>query len=347
MPRTSLQKRSYPPGAYLTQSERDHKRIARKTAALIRETIQEWSNDNVPRLGASLAFYTMLSLAPLLVIVIAVAALVYGREAAQGTLFWQIQGWVGPESALLVQTLLNGASQLGAGLIATALGTIVLICGASSVVVDLRESLNTIWGRPPSAALSIYSSIILILKERFYAVALVLAVGCLLLLSLAGNAAFTAIGNLFASWIPPSRLSQELSAFFFSFVITIGLFAAIYKTLPDVELEWADVFFGAVITSLLFTIGKHLLRWYLARASFSSTYGAAGSFVVVIVWVYYSAQLFFFGAEMTKVYTRTYGSHHRSPSSQTTHSAVQPAISNSMQVSPGRMESSDLETPDS
>jgi membrane protein len=275
---------------------------------LFKETVGEWIDDRAPRLGASLAFYTLLSLAPLLIVIVAVAALVYGQEAARGQLVWQIQGLVGPDGAKAIQGLIQGAYKPGTGVVASLLGVLTLAFGASSVVVELRDALDTIWHVPPDPRNTGFASIFWLAKQRFYSIAMILGVGFLLLVSLVLNAWIAAMGSFFGSFLPTSEAVLHAATFLFSFFVITFLFAAIYKLLPDVHLRWSDVAIGASVTSLLFTIGKQLIGLYLGKASFGSTYGAAGSLVIVLVWVYYSAQLFFLGAEFTKVYTRTFGS---------------------------------------
>jgi membrane protein len=279
---------------------------------LFKETVSEWVSDRAPRLGASLAFYTLLSLAPLLVVIVAVAALVYGEEAARGQLVWQIQGLVGPDGARAIQELVQGAYKPGTGVIATLLGFLTLTFGASSVVVELRDALNTIWHVPFDRGNTGLSNIFRLVKDRFYSFAMILGVGFLLLVSLVLNAWIAAMGKFFASALPTPEWLLHVATFLISFLVITFLFAAIYKMLPDFRLQWSDVAVGASVTSLLFTIGKQLIGLYLGKTSFGSTYGAAGSLVIVLVWVYYSAQLFFLGAEFTKVYTKTFGSQFAS-----------------------------------
>ena len=275
---------------------------------LLKETVSEWLDDKAPRLGASLAFYTLLSLAPLLIVIVAVAALVYGQEAARGQLVWQIQDLVGPDGAKAIQDLIQGAYRPGTGVVAPLLGLLTLAFGASSVVVELRDALNTIWHLPPDSRNTGFASLFRLAKERFYSFALILGVGFLLLVSLVLNAWIAAMGSFFGSFLPTPEAVLHAATFLFSFVVITFLFAAIYKLLPDVHLKWSDVAIGASVTSLLFTIGKQLIGLYLGKASFGSTYGAAGSLVIVLVWVYYSSMLFFLGAEFTKIYTKTFGS---------------------------------------
>jgi membrane protein len=300
-------------GPRSTQSVVRHLRLFarlsfREYGALLRKTVNAWIDDKAPRLGASLAFYTLLSLAPLLIVVVAVAALVYGQQAAQGQLVWEIQGLVGADGARTIQGLIHSAYKPGSGAVATILGILTLIFGASTVVVELRDALNTIWRVPAPEAASGFQSILRFMKERFYSFGLILGVGFLLMVSLILNAVVAALGSYFGSILPTSETLLHIIVFLISFVVVTFLFAAIYKLLPDIHLKWSDVIVGACFTSLLFTIGKQLIGIYLGKASFGSTYGAAGSLVVVLMWVYYSAQLFFLGAEFTKVYTREFGS---------------------------------------
>jgi membrane protein len=243
-----------------------------------------------------------------MVVIVAVAALAYGQKAAEGQLVWEIGDLVGPDGARTIEGLIRDAYKPGTGAIATAVGLLTLAFGASSVVVELRDALNTIWHVPLARGNTGFASIIVIIKDRFYSFAMVLGIGFLLLVSLVLNAWIAAMGKSIGSFLPIPELVLQLATSVLSFVIVTFMFAAIYKVLPDVHLKWSDVAVGACVTSLLFTVGKQLIGLYLGKASFGSTYGAAGSLVVVIVWVYYSAQLFFLGAEFTKVYTRTFGS---------------------------------------
>jgi membrane protein len=270
-----------------------------------------WNNfliHNVPRLGASLAFYTMLSLAPLLVVVIAVAGWAFGREAAIGQVLWQIQDLVGYEGAQVVKGMLVDSHKPASGGIAAALGLLTLCFGASTVVAELRDAMNIIWNIPRKEVCGPMRSILALLKDRTLAFALVLGVGFLLLVSLAINAALAGLGKFYQNYLPANEWVLQAANFLISFVVITMLFAMIYKVLPDVYIAWSDVLLGAAITSLLFTIGKLLIGLYLGKASFMSTYGAAGSLVVLLLWVNYSAQIFFLGAEFTHTYAERYGS---------------------------------------
>lgn len=282
--------------------------------ALVKEAASAWVDDNAPRLGASLAYYTLLSLAPLLVVAVGVAAMVFGKTAVEGQLFWQTQGLLGKEGAAAVQELIRNADHPGSGILSTTLGLVTLLFGASSVVIELTDALNTIWHVPAQQG-GAFSSVVSMFKQRAYAFAIILGTGFLLLVSLLLNAAISATGAFFNSLLPVPEGVLAIIEFTFAFFVTTVLFAAIYKVMPSVHLNWSDVFIGASVTSLLFTAGKQLIGLYLGKESFASTYGAAGSLVAVLVWVYYSAQLFFLGAEFTKVYAQKFGSHSGTPAS--------------------------------
>lgn len=265
---------------------------------VFRQASSEWINDNARRLGASVAFYTLLSLAPVLVIAVAVAAVVYGQEAAQGRLASEIQGIAGSDVARSIQEIIIRAYQPRTGVIATLLGLATLAFGASSIFVELHDAMNTIWHVSLPLDRSNAATIIRLIRDRFYSFATVLGIGFLLLISLVLNA-----------WIAAMRIAVPRAAtFMILYLVTAVLFAALYKIVPDVGLKWSDVALGAMITSLLFMIGKQFMGLYFAHASFGSAYSAAGSPIVVLLWVYYSAQLFFWGAEFSKVYTKTMGS---------------------------------------
>jgi len=265
---------------------------------MCRQASNDWIDDNAPRLGGAVAFYTLLSLAPVIVITVALAAVVYGREAAQGRLASEIGGVAGPEVARIIQGILKGGHQPRTGVIATLLGLAALAFGASSVFLELRDSMNTIWHVSPPPYRNNAATVIRLIRDRFYSFATVLGTGFLLLASLVLNA-----------WIAAMRVVvPRAAAWMLLYLLVAVLFSALYRIVPDVDLEWRDVALGAMITSLLFMIGKELMGLYFAHVSFGSMYRAAGSPMVVLLWVYYSAQLFFWGAEFTKVYAKTVGS---------------------------------------
>ncbi|HLK47892.1 MAG TPA: YihY/virulence factor BrkB family protein [Bryobacteraceae bacterium] len=279
---------------------------------LLSESLSEWTRQKGSRLGASLAFYTLLSLAPLLLVVVSIGGLVFGEGAAENHLVQQIRDLVGPEGARATQLLLSSARNTTHGAIATAIGLLTLLFGASGVLLELRDALNTIWEVSPAPGSGL-RSIVQLIKDRLFSFALVLSIGFLLLVSLVVNAWIAAAGAYFAGVLPlPEALLHVINGLV-SFAIITALFGAIYKVFPEARLEWRDVLLGAAVTSILFTIGKTLIGLYLGKASFVSTYGAAASVVILVVWVYYSGQVFFLGAEFTKVFTRRYGSQPGEP----------------------------------
>jgi membrane protein len=288
---------------------------ARKSSLLLRagllakETISHWSRDDAPRLAAALAYYAVLATAPLLVISVAVADLVFGQKAVNNELASEIQSLVGGEVAQAIQAAILGSHRAAAGSIATALSIATLIVGASSVIVELHDALNLIWGVKPPPESTWRGDLFRFLKERLFSALIVIAAGSLLLISLLLSASISAVETFFRPLLPTSGWMLHSAEFVASFVVVTFLFAAVYKLIPDVRLNWRDVAIGASVTSLLFTIGKQLIALYLVRVGFESTYGAAWAVVLLFVWIYYSAQLFFLGAEFTKVYTRRYGSH--------------------------------------
>lgn len=275
---------------------------------LVKSTFSAWSDDNVPRLGASLAYYTALSLAPLIVVVLAVAGLAFGKQAVEGQLVWQIQDTVGYDAARVIQQMIQAANKPSSGILATILGLTTLFFGATSAVVELTDALNTIWHVSRDNSQTGLKSMFRLVRLRFVSFAMVLGIGFLLLVSLVVSAWLAAMGRFFERLLPVPELALHTANFLISFLVITLLFAVIYKVLPDVSLRWSDVMIGAAVTSLLFSLGKTLLGLYLGKSTIGSAYGAAGSFVVLLVWVYYSAQIFFLGAEFTRSYTMLFGS---------------------------------------
>lgn len=264
---------------------------------LLTRTYTEWSEDDAAQLAAALAYYTIFSLAPLLVVVIAIAGLVLGREAVQGEIVRQIDGVVGSDGAHAIQDLIVNASKPAQSVVASTIGFLTLLFGASGVVGQLKAALNRIWDVPTQSA-----GFLGAIRERLTSFALVLGIGFVLLVSLAINAALAAAATYVHSG------GNESVWFTVNFIVTCGveaiLFALMFKLLPDTEVRWAEVWLGAVVTALLFEAGKLVVGIYLGRAGIGSAYGAAGSLIVVLVWVYYSAQILFFGAEFTQVHAR-------------------------------------------
>jgi len=269
---------------------------------LLKETLKEWQEDKASRLAAALAYYTAFSIAPLLIIVIAIAAVVFGEQAAQGQIVGQIQSLVGREGAEAIQTMIQNSRKPTTGTIATIISIGILLFGATNVFAQLQDALNTIWEVAPKPGVKG------LVKARFISFTMILGVGFLLLVSLVLSTVLAILGNYLGGLFPNLQLLWSVINFAVSFGIITLLFALIYKFLPDVKITWSDVGIGAAITALLFTIGKSVLGLYLANSSVGSTYGAAGSFVVLLLWVNYSAQILLFGAEFTQVYANKYGS---------------------------------------
>lgn len=263
----------------------------------------EWVEDNAARLGAALAFYSILSLAPLVVIAIAIAGMVFGEEAARGQLMTQIQGMVGSEGAEAIQSMIANADKPKAGILATILGVVMLLFGAGGVFGQLQDAMNTIWEVEPKQGGGVWGFI----KNRFLSFAMVLGTGFLLLVSLVISAAIAGVGSYLGHLLPGLEPVGHVANFLASLLVVTLLFALIFKVLPDAKVAWRDVWIGAALTALLFTVGKFLIGLYLGKSGIGSTYGAAGSLVVLVVWIYYSAQILFFGAELTQVYAKRYG----------------------------------------
>jgi membrane protein len=276
---------------------------SRAALGLLKEAGADWLDDEAPRLGAALAYYTLFALAPLLVVAISIAGLAFGQEAAQGRLVTELSGVVGASGAEAVNALIENRRKPATGILASVVGLATLLLGATGAFVELRSGLNRVWEvkTPQSGFWGL-------VRDRLAAFALVLAVGFLLMASLVVSAALTAAGGLLARFVShPVVLVQAANAAL-SLVVITALFALIFKLLPDARVAWGDVWIGAAMTSALFTLGKFAIGLYLGQGGLTSTYGAAGSVVVLVVWVYYFAQIFYFGAELTQAYARAHGS---------------------------------------
>jgi membrane protein len=271
---------------------------------LLRDAFYAWLDDKAPALGAALAYYTVFALAPLLIIVIAIGGLAFGQEAAQGQILSQIEDLLGENGAKAVQAMLESARQPTTGWLATIVGIVMLVLGSTGVFAQLQDSLNTIWKVAPKPGRGIRG----ILRDRLLTFMMVIAVGFLLLVSLVLSAALAAFGKFFNYLLPVPEAVLHGINFVVSFGVITLLFAMIYKILPDVKISWSDVWIGAAVTSLLFSLGKFLIGLYLGKSGVASAYGAAGSLVVILVWVYYTAQILLYGAEFTAVYAIRYGS---------------------------------------
>jgi len=278
-------------------------RVVRGTWGLIKDSINGWINDRAPRRGAALAFYTVFSLAPVLVITIAVAGFFLGEEAARGEIVAQIEGLMGRAGAEAIESMISNSQQKTTGIAATIVGILTLLIGATTVLAELKDSLDQLWEVPPEKT----SGFWYFMKTRLLSVGLILAGGFLLLVSLVMTAIVTGLTKFTGAYGIPDILIGTAD-FTLSFALVTALFAMIYKILPSVSIAWRDVIVGAIITAALFSIGKFLLGLYLGRGAVTSTYGAAGSFILVLFWVYYSAQIFFLGAEFSKFYAYRYGS---------------------------------------
>lgn len=265
---------------------------------LLRDTVAAFFADNALSRGAALAFYTAFSLAPVLLIAIAAAGAVFGRAAAQGAVVKELSGVMGKESAQALQTLLQGAfHHPGSGLLATAIGGTTLLVTATGVFVELQSSLNAIWKAQPAEFTPTE-----IVRARLLSLGLLAALAFLLIVSLLFSAALHAAGTYFNLITPSYQWMLQALEVVFSFILLTLLFAAIYKVLPDHHIAWRDVGTGALVTALLFTAGKFAISLYISSSAIATSYGSAGSLIVLMVWIYYSTQTFFFGAEFTKVY---------------------------------------------
>jgi membrane protein len=271
---------------------------------LLREAGVAWLTDYAPSMGAALSYYTVFSLAPTLLIVISVAGLIFGAEAVRGEIFGQLSYLMGPAAAAAIQQVLASLRHPAQGLTGMLLGLVLLVAGATSVFGELQNALDRIW----RASARESSGLIALIRARLVSFGMILGIAFLLIVSLVLSAAISALGKwwggAFGSW---ELVAQAVNALL-GFVITTGSFAAIYRIIPRVTIRWSDVWLGAAVTALLFSVGRFLIGLYIGKTGIASAYGAAGSLVIVFVWVYYSAQIFLLGAEFTRMYARRFGS---------------------------------------
>jgi membrane protein len=275
--------------------------------ALLGDAFSEWNRQNAQRLGAAVAFYSLLSLAPLLLLAVSIVSLVFGHSAAEAHVANQAAALMGPTAAKVVTGFLSSPGTKSHGILGAVFGIFTLLFSASGVMVELRDDLNNIW-EIPVPNVSGMKMIMLFLKERLFSFAMVLSIGFLLIVSLAVSTWITELSSgtkMISGW--EAALFHVISTLV-SIIIIAVLFGAVYKVVPELPIEWRDVMMGGLFTSVLFALGKLILGIYLGRASYSSMYGAAASVIVLIAWIYYSAQIFFLGAEFTKVFARKYGS---------------------------------------
>jgi len=278
--------------------------LAKQLWALLEETFAQWQDDQASRLAASLALYTLLSIAPLLVVAIAVAGLVFGDEAARGQLSHQLAGVVGEQAGRAIEALIDNAHAPSAGLLGSVLGVAVLVFGASGVFGELQAALNQIWNVKQRSGRGVRG----VLRDRFFSFSMVMGVGFLLMVSLIISAVLATVTTHFANLIPWPGLWHGLNALV-GLVVSTLLFALIFKVVPDAKIAWRDVWVGAFVTACCFGLGKGALAWYVGRSATVSPFGAAGSLVALTVWVYYSAQILFLGAEFAQVYATRFGRH--------------------------------------
>ena len=276
--------------------------------SLLQETVREWREDGANRLAAALAYYTTFSLAPLLVLIIAIAGLAGGREAAQTRTMAQVEDLLGAEGREFVEGMIESASQPETGLAATFVGAVTLLFGALGVFGELQNSLNTIWEVKPKPAKNWIDGIKRFVVRRLLSFTMVLGIGFLLLASLVVSAVVSAFGEYIKNRWPLADFWLGLINFVISFLVITFLFGMIFKFLPEIKIAWKDVWLGAAVTSALFSLGKFLIGLYLGRSEVGNTFGAAGSLAILLIWIYYSAQILFFGAEFTQVYANRYGS---------------------------------------
>ena len=268
---------------------------------LLPRAVAAWWNDDVLRLGASVAYYTLFAIAPILLIATALAGAVFGDEAVRGEIIGQIDGLIGRDGGAAVQALVEGARQPGSGALAATIGAVTSILAACAVFLELQAALNVVWRVKPAASAGLLKSFLLSRAQSF---GLVLAIGFLLLVSLAGSAALAGLGAWLSARLPGAESALLVVDWALSIAVAAGLFALLFKVLPDVVLTWRNVAVGGLVTAVLFSIGKHAIGAYLGRSSTASSYGAIGSVLVLLLWVYYSAQILLIGAEFTRLYTQ-------------------------------------------
>lgn len=271
---------------------------------MAQETLSGFMADNCLSRGAAIAYFTIFSLAPILLVIIAIAGFVFGDDAARGVVFTKLQGLVGPDAAGLVQSMIQSAANRKSGIIATVISLVMLLLTASGVFGELQSSLNTIWKTNAAAR---HSTVTRLIRARAQSMGLVVSLGFLLLVSLAISAAISAAWNHVNQIVPGASFVLRAINLLVSLAVTTLLFAAVYKVLPDRTLRWRDVLIGSLFTAVLYTLGKTAIALYIGHSGAASSYGAAGALVVLLLWIYYSAQIFLLGAEFTKVYATRRG----------------------------------------
>jgi membrane protein len=273
--------------------------------SLLKTSVGEWSKDKSPRLGAALSYYTIFAMPPLFMIAIFMASLVFDPTSVRTQMFSEVGGLIGKKSAEAIQAAMTAQYETTKGLTASIIAIATLLVTATGLFIELQDALNTIWGVEAKPGRGVRGFI----RTRLMSLGMVMGIGFLLLVSLIVSAALAAFSKYINELFPGMGVLSVITTDLVAFGVITVLFAMIYKLLPDVKIAWRDVWIGGVVTSLLFTLGKFLLGWYLGRSTTITAYGAAGSVVLVLLWVYYSAQILFFGAEITKVYANRFGAH--------------------------------------
>jgi len=301
---------AHSPGGAVSGSRVPRSRV-REVARIVAKSVAAWFDHNASSLGAALAFYTIFSVAPILIIAVAIAGYVFGPDMAQTELLSQLRALTGDAGATAIRELLASAHYSDKKGIAAAIGIVTLVVGATSVFGELQNALERIWETPPQAKKPPQPKSVgwwRFIRARVLSVGMVLGVGFLLLVSLLTSAALAAFGGWLGASLPQLKIALPMADLLVSFGMTVLLFAMIYRYVPREAIPWGDVWIGATVTALLFTIGKYLIGVYLGKSSFNSAYGAAGSLIVLLLWIYYSAQIFLLGAEFTRVFAYEYGS---------------------------------------
>jgi membrane protein len=284
-----------------------------RLVTVLRCSVSEWFEDRAASKGAALAFYTLFSLAPVLVLVIAIAGFFWGPEAARGELLGQLQGLVGKQGAEALQLVLQGARDKEEGKFATVVAAVLLLFGATTVFAELKDSLDEIWHVPPPKNASFWN----VLRTRLLSFGIILVLGFLLMVSLVVSAALQILENFLAGFWKDATVLLGWLAQVVSFLVIAALFAVIYKLLPRIKLAWKDVLIGALGTAAMFTLGKYLIGLYIGNSGVANSFGAAGSLIALLLWVYYSAQIFFLGAEFARQYALQMGSLRNMPAHET------------------------------
>ena len=301
---------------------------------ICKKTVIAWVDDYAPSMGAAISYYTAFSIAPLLVIVIAIAGYFFGEEAVRGALQDQISGLVGSDGAAAIQGLVSSARAPAEGVVASGISLAILVVGATTVFAEIQSALDRIWHVPEKAK---PSGLWGLLRARFLSFGLILGLAFLLIASLAVSAGVAALGTWFSGLLPGWEILLQGLNMALSVVVETVLFAMIFKLMPSTRIAWSDVWVGAAVTAALFELGKVLIGLYVGKAGISSTYAAAGSIAIILIWVYYAAQIFLLGAEFTKVYATEYGSHRRDVPTESPETPVRSEAPQPVAAPPGPM----------